>query len=276
MLRIVLTFVVSLTLLGASSASAQILLQLAGTSQGPIPGDSTDPFLPNTIEVTSFQWGAGRAFDPNGVPSSLSMSEVTISKEQDIASLPIIRANGEGERLQTCRFYFFAASPAAASGDESLSRRMPLPGEYLQIELIGAYITGYSTSAGADGFQSESITISYDSFRALDAATGEIFLFDVRTQTANGLARTVEPKRPVVTPGVFDFEVPDGGRIDVEVVDSRGRFVTRLFGDAAARETGVLHWDATDENGRRLPPGVYTATVRTAELETTRKIVIGD
>jgi len=266
-----------LVLLCASSAPAQIYLQLAGSSQGPIPGDGTNPDLPNAIEVDSFQWGAGRAFGPGGTqPSALSVSDVTISKQQDRSSLPIIQANGEGERMGTCRFYFFTGSATAVPDDEALSRRMPLPGEYLQIELIGAYISSYSTSAAPDGSQGESVGFTFESIRVLDASTGEVFIYDRNTPAREALAREAMPLPRVKVPGVFDFEITDAGRIDVEIVDERGHPVTRLFGDASARADGVLRWDATDDQGRPVAPGVYTATVRTAEVETTRRIVIGD
>lgn len=266
-----------LVLVCASSASAQVYLQLVGAAQGPIEGEGTNEFLPNTIEVQSIQWGAGRAIGQGGTqPSPLSLGEVTISKQQDVSSLPLIRANGEGERMQVCRFYLFAGGATVVAEDDPLARRMPLPGEYLQIELTNAYVTSYSTSAPSDGTQSESVSFSYDRIRIFDASTGEGVTLDARGQAPRTLARGAVPESMPRAKGVFDFEVPDSGRIDVDIVDGRGHLVTRLFVDAVAREDGVLRWDATDEMGRALPPGEYTATVRTAETETIHRIVIGD
>jgi flagellar hook assembly protein FlgD len=78
-----------------------------------------------------------------------------------------------------------------------------------------------------------------------------------------------------VTGDPLEFELPMTGNVTIDVVDAEGRSVrSLLFGDVSEYD-GRIVWDATDDAGRRVAPGLYLATQRMEGREITRRIVIG-
>ena len=64
---------------------------------------------------------------------------------------------------------------------------------------------------------------------------------------------------------IFEAPGPEAGACRLEVIDLQGRRVRRLLGGAPiAQGPQRVVWDATDEDGRRVPDGVYLVRLTTA------------
>ena len=101
---------------------------------------------------------------------------------------------------------------------------------------------------------------------------------------AGDLARTgsewklisVEPN-PLQSEVWLTIQVPSGGGSQagqLDIFDSAGRRVRALV--AGSLEPGVrsVRWDALDDAGSPVPPGVYFARVRSGAVEVSRKLVV--
>lgn len=121
---------------------------------GTIKGDVTTEGFKDYIEVNSFQWGVGRGIamqsgSGEGRESSLpSLSEVTISKEYDIASPDLLKEALSGNVKDVT--FVFTRTGTGGSGAQ----------EYLKLELKDTIMSGLSLSSGGDK-PSESISLNY-------------------------------------------------------------------------------------------------------------------
>lgn len=267
----VLTLVVLLSALAVPAAEAQIFLELVGQTQGVIQGNATFVGEENRIAVSSFSEGASNFYDPvTGAVVSQQRSGLTLTKLWDPSSVKLLRAQGSEELLTTCVFRFYRNAGAITT---SLDRRMSMP--YLTVELTAARIEFYSASGAGDLVASESLTLSYDTIRYTYEGTGETFL-DVIHGPGSGatLARQSPGREPMPGSG-FEFVLPADGQVGIEITDVDGHWVATLYDDDAAGSGGTVRWDATDASGRKVPAGVYTAKVRTADAEITRQMVVG-
>ena len=74
--------------LAAAPAAAQTYLE----TNPPIPGTVVTPGYEMQIAVDSVQYGFGLSYQPCGVPSELSVSEVTITKSTGLDSIALATA----------------------------------------------------------------------------------------------------------------------------------------------------------------------------------------
>lgn len=117
-----------------------------------IAGDVTESGHNNWIEVNSFQWGVGRGISsPTGSSedresSAPSVSEITITKEEDNASVKLLTEAYSGTG-QTVTFDFCRTNQGALD-------------VYLKFTLTNAMVSGYSISSGGDR-PTESISINF-------------------------------------------------------------------------------------------------------------------
>lgn len=117
-----------------------------------IEGDVTESGHAKWIEVSSFQWGVGRGItSPVGgsadrEASAPSVSEVVVTKPNDVASVKLLDAAYQGEgklvKIDFCRT------------DKSKLQ------VYLQMTLTNTMISGFSMSSGGDR-PSESVSLSF-------------------------------------------------------------------------------------------------------------------
>ena len=72
----------------------------------------------------------------------------------------------------------------------------------------------------------------------------------------------------------FQFELRRQARVDLEVLDLRGRVVRRLL--AGERHAGVnqVVWDGRDDRGHSLASGVYTFRLRALGIQYTRPVTL--
>lgn len=273
MLR-VLSLVVVLSVLAVPVARAQIFLELAGQVQGPILGGATFSGELNRIEVRSLGGGANVVLDPGtGTVLYRNRFNLTISKQWDSSSIKLLRAQGEEEQFTTCILRLYR-TPTSITTDSGSLARMPM--QYLTIELTGAFIESYNASSSGTSNASESLSFTFDAIRYTYNSTGETFYDPVRGPgSGNELARQI-PKPSSSFGDGFEFVLPEEDHVGIEITDLDGRWVTTLYGDNATGSDGSVRWDATDASGGKVPAGVYTATVRTSEVEITRRMVVGD
>jgi type VI secretion system secreted protein Hcp len=138
-----------------------------------ITGDVTATGYVNWIEVDSFQWGVGRGVGSaqgsggNREASNPSISEVTVTKQQDQSTGPLLKEafDGQGNAVVTITFVR-TGSPAV---------------EFLSYILTNVMLSGYSCSSGGDR-PSESISLNFTQIE-----------IDVIPQNPDGTAGTKYP-----------------------------------------------------------------------------------
>jgi type VI secretion system secreted protein Hcp len=107
-----------------------------------IKGDVTASGHEGWVELNSFQWGVGRGISsPTGASadresSAPSVSEITVTKDNDVASTKLLNEayQGEGQKVKIdfCK---------TDKGNLEV---------YLQLELEDCMVSGYSVSSGGD------------------------------------------------------------------------------------------------------------------------------
>lgn len=117
-----------------------------------IQGDVTESGHTKWIEVSSFQWGVGRGISsPVGgsedrESSAPSVSEVTVTKDNDVASVKLLNEALQGEG-KTVKFDFCRTEKSKLQ-------------VYLQLTLTNAMVSGFSTSSGGDR-PTESVSLNF-------------------------------------------------------------------------------------------------------------------
>jgi len=133
-----------------------------------IPGDVTATKHEGWIECSSFQWGVGRGItaasssEADREGSAPSVSEIVITKPNDIASLNLFRASlglapaGEGKLVKIDFCKTDAGSLEA----------------YIHIELTNTLVSGYSISSGGDRPQ-ESVSLNFTAVQITNTPMGK-------------------------------------------------------------------------------------------------------
>jgi type VI secretion system secreted protein Hcp len=137
-----------------------------------IKGDSTVTGHTDWITVNSFQLGVGRAITASGGgkdrdTSNPSFSEVTISKDTDIASADLFAQATFGKSLGKAEVHFIQTG---GQGNESQV--------YLTYELEEAIVSSYSLTSGGErpaesiSLNFTKISMQYDAFSGDKKTTG--------------------------------------------------------------------------------------------------------
>jgi hypothetical protein len=79
---------------------------------------------------------------------------------------------------------------------------------------------------------------------------------------------------PVSSGTAFTFRLAGAARVHLEMLDVAGHRVRSLAEGIHAAGRYVIHWDATDAAGRRLPSGIYFLRLDAAGVVTTRRVVL--
>jgi hypothetical protein len=111
--------------------------------------------------------------------------------------------------------------------------------------------------------------------RAFNPSTSVALLFDSLTIQYSGILGVAEAVRPTPSPSVVAFPNPARGSMTFRLRLSSPATVTGdIFDIAGRRRARVLpgiamsagaydaHWNGTDENGQRLPAGLYFVSIR--------------
>ena len=117
-----------------------------------IPGDVTADGHVGWIEVNSVQWGVGRGISsPTGASadresSAPSVSEITVTKANDVASTKLLNEAYQGEG-QKVKIEFCKTDKGSLE-------------VYLALELEDCMVSGYSISSGGDR-PTESLSLNF-------------------------------------------------------------------------------------------------------------------
>lgn len=87
-----------------------------------------------------------------------------------------------------------------------------------------------------------------------------------------GLAQVVP--NPALGVTTIHFEVPRSGDVDLSVFDVRGRRIIRLVGGPRSPGRFRVSWNARDENGARVPAGVYFARLALGSERRTQRFIL--
>jgi len=130
-----------------------------------VKGDVTATGWENWIELTSFQFGVGRGISsPTGgsadrESSAPSISEITVVKDQDSSTGPLLTAALQGEGVDV-EINFVKTSQGQLT-------------KYMAYKLTNTMISGWSTSSGSDR-PTESVSLNFTRFEVdpttIDAA----------------------------------------------------------------------------------------------------------
>jgi type VI secretion system secreted protein Hcp len=130
-----------------------------------VKGDATATGWEGWIEVNSFQFGVGRGISsPTGgsadrESSAPSVSEITITKDQDSSTGPLLTAALQGEGVAVIIDFVKTSQGQLA--------------KYMEYKLTNTLISGWSTSSGGDR-PSESVSLNFTKFEVdpttIDAA----------------------------------------------------------------------------------------------------------
>ncbi len=75
---------------------------------------------------------------------------------------------------------------------------------------------------------------------------------------------------------LIEYFLPEAGRVHLAVWDATGRGARGLTDEVQSRGIGSIQWDGSDNEGRRLPDGLYFITIDAAGYAQTLKVVIAD
>jgi type VI secretion system secreted protein Hcp len=137
---------------------------------GSIQGESSSTAHPNEIEIGSFSWGVsnspvntGGGFVKGG---KVSMTEITVTKFFDKASVQLLKAAATGQILKTAKITW-----SKSTGGKK-------PEDFMTITLTGVLISSIqqSSSRGGEGMGTESVTLCFDKVNV-----------DYKTQERTGL-----------------------------------------------------------------------------------------
>lgn len=122
---------------------------------GSIKGNVTEDKHKEWIELNSFQWGVGRSISTpvghasNRESSSPSVSEITVTKSMDIASVGLLQAALGGEDPVETTLEFTQTS--GSKGEQRV---------FLKFVLTNTMISGFSMSSGGDK-PAESLSLNF-------------------------------------------------------------------------------------------------------------------
>ena len=122
---------------------------------GSINGDVTTQGFENYIELGSFQWGVGRGVSmqsgsKQGREASLpSLSEITITKEYDVASGDLLKEALSGNVQEVD--IVFTRTGTGGSGAQ----------QFMKVSMKDVILSGLSMSAAGDGKPMESLSLNY-------------------------------------------------------------------------------------------------------------------
>jgi type VI secretion system secreted protein Hcp len=137
--------------MSAAESGYEIHLDLAS-----IQGESISAVHPNEIEISSFQWGISNS--PVNTSAGLikggkvSMTEITVTKAIDKASVQLLKASATGQILKGARITW-----SKSTGGKK-------PEDFITITLTGVLVSSVqqTSSRSGEGMGTETVTLSFD------------------------------------------------------------------------------------------------------------------
>ncbi|MBM3322819.1 T9SS type A sorting domain-containing protein [candidate division WOR-3 bacterium] len=183
-----------------------------------------------------------------------------------------VYVEGASYGTRTTRADFITLCYSGVTGETLWSRRYNSPhdgwdeGRALAVTASGIVcVTGSSGSPTGD---KDILTIKY----VQNGAVAEKVPLDA------GLQRHV----PEAAPNPFrartaiSFQIPTGSKADLLVFNAAGRLVKTLVDGVLPAGTHTAAWDGTDDDGQRVPAGVYTIRLTTEQTKQSLKVLVLD
>jgi type VI secretion system secreted protein Hcp len=122
-----------------------------------VQGESASSAHLNEIEISSFSWGVSNS--PVNTASGaikggkVSMTEVTVTKPFDKASVQLLKASATGQIFKTAKITW-----SKSTGGKK-------PEDFITITLIGVLVSSVQQTSerGGEGMGTETVTLSFDS-----------------------------------------------------------------------------------------------------------------
>ena len=140
---------------------------------GSINGDVTASGYQGWIELDSFQWGATSAPTTPGAAGKVSVSDITVTKTTDVATVNLVKQLLAGTHTDSVTIAFLKSAFLKSAFLKSTGSDQP----YLQYTLANTLITSYSLSLGVEeantatdqpaenlGLPSESLSLNFVQF----------------------------------------------------------------------------------------------------------------
>ncbi len=129
------------------------------------------------MTITSFQWGLGVQAPPvtGGTGGKPSLSDITMTKQTDKYTVPLLTKSFGAKRVLQSRVYFTGVNASGVDVD------------YLEFDLKNAFITGFSLSSGGDN-PSESLSLNYTALTIVAHITGapaQTVTYDIPSNTTS-------------------------------------------------------------------------------------------
>jgi hypothetical protein len=77
-----------------------------------------------------------------------------------------------------------------------------------------------------------------------------------------------------LTGAVIEWSLPGSTPAEVTVFDVRGRSIRTMLAGALQDAGNRVAWDGCDDNGRRVPPGIYFVRLKAGDQAATHKVVL--
>lgn len=131
----------------------------------------------NHMTITSFQWGVGAQAPPptGGTAGKPSVSDITMTKQTDRYTVPLLNKAFRTQRVLQARVYFTGVNTSGVDFD------------YLEFDLKNVFITGFSLSSGGDN-PSESLSLNYTALTIVAHITGapaQTVTYDIANNTTS-------------------------------------------------------------------------------------------
>lgn len=97
------------------------------------------------------------------------------------------------------------------------------------------------------------------------------YVADVPAAVAFNATAYPNPFNPQTT---IAWELPEAGRLQVDIYDTSGRLVRTLWNTVTSAGPGLITWNGQDDSGRQTGSGVYLARLTTDTRSLTRKIML--
>jgi hypothetical protein len=163
--------------------------------------------------------------------------------------------------------FFVHRSAADPSGNFVKLHREPLKGDgwgsmeysYLDTDVMPGTIYYYKL----EGVQAGGGSVYFGPYTALAAGKGaKSWLAQNSPNPFNSGCRTT-----------IDYSVENGGAVKLRIMDVAGRLVRTITQEAVPGENRVT-WDGTDQNGNRVPGGVYFYEIEARGFTAERKMLV--
>lgn len=151
----------------------------------------------------------------------------------------------------------------------------PFPGAELHVLAVvnatGGDPNQVSMSSAVTTARSGPADLSVDLAAAEEIAAATVTAAGEILQRRLGLGNRPNPFNPRTT---LSYALERDGKVEIRIVDSRGRVVRTFRSEQAAAGDHELIWDGRDDAGRELPSGVYIAQLKTQGGSSSHKMAL--